>query len=129
MMTLQTSNPYPYTAKPVARPARAARPVLTDAQLLATMLETVEAFLATERDLAGTLSALAKHCWQLTTVSPKWQQVFLNVWKSVELVQTEVSAHDRAMCEMELRFVLALVRQLRDLLLDARRQISESAAD
>ena len=133
MLSLQTSTVYTYSSSSAVRPARAAAPVelpdQTDAILLARMSEAIDMFLTTEQDLAGMLVALSSHCWQLTAVPARWQQTFLNVWKSVELVHAEASAHNRALSEMELRFVLALCREMRDRVRDARSHIAESAAD
>lgn len=126
--TRRAVSPTPVKTTPVA-PARAnalvAAAVEGDLCQLDRMIEAIDLFVQQQTELGALVSALSSARSHLQTLTAVWHRPVLNLWTSLEIIHTETRSQNRALTEMELRFVLSLSYELRDKVVSARGQIAE----
>jgi len=93
------------------------------------MAEAIDAFVAQKIRLGELVGRLSILRGEVQSVQPKWHTVFLNLWTSLEIIHTESRIHRRELTEMELRFVLSLSLELKDMIVAVRHSITEPLAD
>jgi hypothetical protein len=100
----------------------------TDDMSLCCMAEAIDAFVAQQVSLGELVGRLATLHGELRLAPPKWQAIFLNLCTSLEIIHTEVRVHRRELTEMELRFVLSLSLELKDMIVAVRGSVTEPLA-
>jgi len=99
-----------------------------DEVILNCMVQAIDDFVAQHSHLGELVGQLSVLCGNVRSVPPRWQTVFLNLWTSLEIIHTESRVHRRDLTEMELRFVLSLSLELKDMIVAVRAPIAEPLA-
>lgn len=112
-------------ATPTRASAYVSAAVEGDLCQLDRMIDAIDQFVRRQSGLGELVSTLSSARSHLQTLPVVWHRPVLNLWTSLEIIHTETRSQNRALTEMELRFVLALSYELKDKVVSARRQIAE----
>lgn len=92
------------------------------------MADAIDSFIFRQDGVAELLGALRLSEY-LNAVPPNWWRMFLNLWRSIEIVTSEACVQRRELTEMELRFVLSLCLDLKDMIETVRSAIADPIAE
>lgn len=98
----------------------------TDSERLRRLADALDGFAVQQQDVAALVETLACQSDYLYTVPAAWRRMFLNLRRSVALVTAEAQRSGRELSEMELRFVLSLCLDMKDMVTAAERDRQES---
>jgi hypothetical protein len=97
----------------------------TDSERLRLLADALDIFVLQQQNVAALVETLTCQSDYLYTVPAHWRRMFLSLRRSVTLVTAEAQRCGRDLNEMELRFVLSLCLDMKDMVVAIERERQE----